>query len=153
VPDPVQRRWPQRVIFAMVGLALAAATAGSIFGPDVVEVSGSVVAARDLRFADRADGAVVVTDTGTGQTVDVLQGEQGFIRATMRGLARARRSEGIGGAAPFRLTAWSDGRLSLDDAETGRHVELGAFGSLNTAVFARLLKAGPYVEQAAGAPL
>jgi putative photosynthetic complex assembly protein len=153
VPDPVQRRWPQRVIFAMVGLALVAATAGSIFGPDVVKVSGSVVTARDLRFADRADGAVVVTDTGTGQTVDVLQGEQGFIRATMRGLARARRSEGIGGAAPFRLTAWSDGRLSLDDAETGRHVELGAFGSLNTAVFARLLKAGPYVEQAAGAPL
>ena len=153
MPNPVKRRWPQRVIFAMVGLALVAATAGSIFGPDVVKVSGSVVTARDLRFADRADGAVVVTDTGTGQTVDVLQGEQGFIRATMRGLARARRSEGIGGAAPFRLTAWSDGRLSLDDSETGRHVELGAFGSLNTAVFARLLKAGPYVEQAAGAPL
>lgn len=142
-PAPVVRRWPQRVVFAMIGLALVVAVAGRLAGPRPVEQTGTVVAARDLRFADRADGAVVVTDAGTGRVVDVLEGEQGFIRATMRGLVRARHSEGIGAAEPFRLQAWTDGRLTLDDAATGRHLELQAFGSLNVATFARLLPLGP----------
>ena len=63
-------------------------------------------------------------------------------------MARARRLDGIGAAPPFRLTAWSDGRLTLDDASDGRHLELEAFGSLNVAVFARLLHLQPRIEQA-----
>ena len=148
MPEPTIHRWPQRVVFAMIGLALMGAVAGRIVGTSPVEETGSVVASRDLRFADRSDGAVVVTDARTEQVVDVLQGEQGFIRATMRGLARARHSDGIGAAAPFRLTAWSDGRLTLDDATNGRHLELQAFGSLNVAAFARLLRLEPRIEQA-----
>ena len=153
MPEPTTHRWPQRVVFAMIGLALMGAVAGRIAGTGPVEETGSVVASRDLRFADRADGAVVVTDARTEQTVDVLQGEQGFIRATMRGLARARHSNGDGAVAPFRLTAWSDGRLTLDDATDGRHLELQAFGSLNVASFARLLHLQPRMEQAARQPL
>ena len=42
---------------------------------------------------------------------------------------------------PFRLSAWSDGRLTLDDPATARHIELQAFGSTNTEVFAQLLTA------------
>jgi len=56
-------------------------------------------------------------------------------------LARTRRSEGIGSEDPFHLASWSDGRLTLDDPATGRHLELEAFGSLNTEVFGRLLTA------------
>ena len=153
MPETSIHRWPQRVVFALIGLALMGAVAGRIAGSTQVEETGSVVASRDLRFADRADGAVVVTDAQTEQTVDVLQGEQGFIRATMRGLARARHSDGIGAAAPFRLTAWSDGRLTLDDPTDGRHLELQAFGSLNVAAFARLLHLQPRMEQASGQPL
>ena len=152
MPEPTNRHWPQRVIFGLIGLALIAAVTGRIFGHSQVADTGSVVASRDLSFADRADGAVVITDARTDQTVDVLQGEQGFIRATMRGLARARHSEGVGGGAPFRLTAWSDGRLTLDDATTGRHLELQAFGSTNSAVFARLLHLEARTDQAAHAP-
>lgn len=151
MPEPTIHRWPQRVVFAMIGLALMGAVAGRIAGTSPAAETGSVVAARDLRFSDRADGAVVVTDARTDQTVDVLQGEQGFVRATMRGLARARHSDGIGAAQPFRLTAWSDGRLTLDDPANGRHLELQAFGSLNVAVFARLLHLEPRMEQAAHA--
>ena len=139
MPEPTNRHWPQRIIFGLIGLALLAAVTGRIFGQSQMAETGSVVASRELNFSDRADGAVVVTDARTAQTVEVLEGEQGFIRATMRGLARARHSEGVGATAPFRLTAWTDGRLTLDDAATGRHLELQAFGSLNSAVFARLL--------------
>ena len=47
----------------------------------------------------------------------------------MRGLARERRSHGFGNDAPFTLTAWRDGELSLTDTATGRSIELTAFGA------------------------
>ncbi len=37
----------------------------------------------------------------------------------------------MGAETPFRLTRWSDGRLSLDDPATDRHVDLEAFGPTN----------------------
>ncbi len=42
---------------------------------------------------------------------------------------------------PFRLIAWSDGRLTLDDLATKRHIELEAFGPTNERVFAEFLSA------------
>ena len=59
----------------------------------------------------------------------------------MRGLARERRREGAGDATPFVLTAWSDGRISLDDSATGRTVPLEAFGPTNEGAFAQLFQA------------
>lgn len=95
---------------------------------------------RLLTFADRADGAVVVTDMSSGAEVAVIGREGGgFIRGVMRGLARERRMHGLGGAQPFRLTEWSDGELSLTDTGTGRIIELGGFGPTNRAAFAALL--------------
>ena len=140
-PSPFFPRAPLIGLFALVGLSLAAAVAGRISGPSVVETTGSVVTQRDLRFADGADGSVIITDAQDGSPVEVLTGENGFIRGTLRGLARPRRSEGIGSEDAFRLAAWSDGRLTLDDPATGRHLELEAFGSLNTEVFAKMLTA------------
>jgi putative photosynthetic complex assembly protein len=93
-----------------------------------------------LRFADRADGAVVITEAGTGLLVDVASpGTNGFLRSTLRGLARDRKRREIGAEAPFRLTRWADGRLSLQDEATGRSIDLGAFGPTNAAVFAHLM--------------
>ena len=74
--------------------------------------------------------------------VRVLTGEAGFLRATLRGLAQQRLREDMGSAQPFRLTRWADGRLTLDDPATQRHIELEAFGVSNEAVFADLLDAG-----------
>lgn len=101
------------------------------------------VSARTLRFLDRADGAVVIEDAGSGATAAVIApGEQtGFIRGVMRGLARERRMHGIGDRPPFTLTLWKDGELSLTDSATGRSIELTAFGSTNRAAFAALLTA------------
>ncbi len=57
----------------------------------------------------------------------------------LRGLARERRARQVGTAPPFRLTRWADGRLSLDDVETGRHVDLEVFGPTNAGAFADIL--------------
>jgi putative photosynthetic complex assembly protein len=105
-------------------------------------------AERNLRFADRADGAVVITLADTGQVLDVATGQNGFLRGTMRGFARRRKESGIGFMPPIRLSGYADGRLVLFDPSTGRQVDLEAFGSLNEAVFARLLTMAPESQTA-----
>ncbi len=137
---------------AMVAFALAATSFVRIAGippaasPVAFRAEAKVapVATRTLRFLDRADGAVVITDVGTGATAAVIAaGEKtGFIRGVMRGLARDRHARGIGAAPPFDLTLWRDGELSLTDRATGRSIELTAFGASNRAVFAVLLPGG-----------
>ncbi len=47
---------------------------------------------------------------------------------------------------PFRLSAWSDGRLTLEDPATGRAVDLEAFGPTNEATFVRLLPISGLVQ-------
>jgi putative photosynthetic complex assembly protein len=99
-----------------------------------------VVSSHELRFEDRTDGAVMVYEHD--QLVDTLSpGTNGFVRGVLRGLARGRRADGIGRSPPFRLTRWADGRLSLDDPETGRHVDLEVFGPTNAGAFAEILTA------------
>ena len=57
----------------------------------------------------------------------------------LRGLARERKMEAIGPTTPFRLTGYADGRLTLEDPETGRRIDIEAFGHTNLEVFSRLL--------------
>lgn len=110
--------------------------------PSVERARTHVAPARErlLVFADRADGAVVVTEAGSGAQVAVIGREgSGFVRGVMRGLARERRMHGLGAQPPFRLTEWRDGELSLTDTGTGRTIELDGFGPTNRAAFAALL--------------
>lgn len=103
--------------------------------------AAAAVESRELRFEDRADGAVLVSEAGSGRIVDVLApGTNGFVRGVLRGFARERRREDLGTAPPFLLTRWSDGRLSIEDAATHVRIELIAFGPTNVAAFARLLQ-------------
>jgi putative photosynthetic complex assembly protein len=125
-------------ILALVGLTIAPLP--SVRGPDGVAPMRSE---RSFRAADRADGAVVITDAASGRDVLVIApGEDGFMRGTLRGLARDRRMRDLGPEAPFRLTAWTDGRLTLDDTATGRRLDLLAFGQTQAEAFARLLPTG-----------
>ena len=97
---------------------------------------------RSLRFADRGDGAVVITDADTGREVALVETETeggGFIRGVLRGMARDRRMRGIGAEPPFNLIYWQDGSLTLVDESTGRSVELGGFGPDNRETFLALL--------------
>lgn len=130
------------VLASVMLTAIAVAGIGRITGP--LPQSGAdaqPTMARDLLFADAADGGVEVRDAKTGEMIATLAaGTNAFLRATMRGFARQRMREDSGPATPFRLTAWSDGRLSLADRATGRSVELEAFGGTNMAVFAALLQ-------------
>jgi putative photosynthetic complex assembly protein len=121
--------------------ALAAVAALRLSGTPPMTVPPSPVAIeRALRFADAAGGGVDVIDGRTGEAVAHLApGSDGFIRATLRSLARERKRQGIGEATPFVLMSHADGRLTLADPATGRQVNLEAFGPDNAGAFARLL--------------
>lgn len=96
---------------------------------------------RDLRFVDRADGAVVVSDATTRETVKVIGfGQGGFVRATLRRMAKARAAKGIGAEPPFTLVLWENGALSLRDPQTGRDAEIQGFGKDHSQVFLEMLK-------------
>lgn len=109
------------------------------FGASHVEDSEAVMV-RELRFEDRADGSIAVLDAREGNVVySVAPGTNGFLRGTMRGLARERKRQGSGPEYPFRLIGHTDGRLTLEDPATGRRIDLESFGPTNAAVFSRLL--------------
>jgi len=97
---------------------------------------------RELQFVDAPNGDVLALEAGTGATVTRFSGEQGFVRGTLRALARERKRRGLGAESPLRLVAHGDGRLTLHDPATGERIGLEAFGSSNLAVFAAL-RPGP----------
>ncbi|MGG5811070.1 photosynthetic complex assembly protein PuhC [Falsiroseomonas sp. CW058] len=124
----------------LVAATLALVTFGRLTPVDPGLSGVPALQARELRFADRADGGVAVTDARDGSAVIVLApGQDGFVRGAMRGLARDRRMSLHGAEAPFRLTRWADGRLTLEDMATGRMLEMTAFGRTNTEAFMRFL--------------
>ena len=95
---------------------------------------------RVLRFVDQPDGSIQVIDAITGDNIHNFQGEQGFVRGTLRALVRDRRLQGFGADQPFELIAHDAGRLSLRDPATGSTIALESFGSKNIGVFARLMR-------------
>ena len=126
---------------ALVSLLMAGTTrltgVGAASTPDA-----ATVAVRELHFEDRADGGIDILDASQNTVIDtVAPGTNGFLRSTMRGLARERKRQSAGAATPFRLLGRADGRLTLEDPATGRRIDLESFGSTNAAVFARLLVA------------
>lgn len=155
-PAPRQDRLPRGTLIlagALITFAFGATAAVRIAGIPAAaspvamraEAHVTAVSSRQLRFVDRADGAVVIEDVGAngahaGTAAIIKAGEQtGFIRGVVRSLARERRMNGIGEQPPFTLTLWRNGQLSLTDSATGRSIEMTAFGSDNRASFAALL--------------
>jgi putative photosynthetic complex assembly protein len=133
---------PRRAALAVLGgTALLVAGLGSLRlgGYRPTSADGPPRAARALRFVDRADGGIDVLDAASGRVIDRAHGEQGFLRGTLRGLARERRRRRLGSDMPLQLQRRADDRLQLLDPATGERIDLDAFGPDNAAVFARWL--------------
>jgi len=124
------------IVLALLSVTLVQLTGvGAVRVPDAAEVS-----VREFRFEDRPNGSIVILDARDNRLVETVAPESnGFLRGTMRGLARERKRQGVGPELPFRLVGRADGRLTLQDPGTGRRVDLESFGPANAAVFARLM--------------
>lgn len=133
------------VLLAFV-MALTGATSLGLIpqsaNPETARAAADVQPAqsRSLRFTDQRDGSVAITDAQSGAVVSTIAfGEGGFVRATMRRLAKARAAAGIGAAPPFTLTRWNNGALSLTDPQTGESAEIHGFGADHSRAFADML--------------
>jgi putative photosynthetic complex assembly protein len=126
---------------ALVLASLIAVTAARLNGVGAVQVpDAAAMTTRELFFQDREDGSIAILDARTGKQVDsAAPGSNGFLRGTMRGLARERKRQGVGADVPFQLVGRADGRLTLIDPATKRRVDLESFGPTNAAVFAKLM--------------
>jgi putative photosynthetic complex assembly protein len=100
-----------------------------------------IVAQAAMQFTDQSDGSITVTNASDHRLIDTVPpGTNGFLRGTLRGLARERKRESAGVVQPFLLASHTDGRLTLIDPATQRRVDLESFGPTNEAVFTRLLR-------------
>ena len=127
------------LLLSVVG-GVAAVRIAKLSAPPVPVVAPAATASVDLRFADRPDGSIRVTEAGAGAVVATLApGTNGFVRGVMRGMARDRMSRGLGAQVPFRLSRDTAGRLWLQDLATRRLVDLEAFGGDNRTAFAVFL--------------
>lgn len=143
-PAPQPVRPSRSPVPAFGGLALAilvAVAAVRWSGMPIHTPDAPAVVMRELRFVDTPEGHIDVIDAKTLKVVDTITGQAGFIRGTLRGLARERRRDGIGAEQAFQLIGRADGRLTLVDPATHRHVDLESFGPMNSSNFARLLAA------------
>jgi len=136
--------FPKAPLFAvalLIGITLLVVAGVRYTGVGMVSVPDApAVAVRTLRFEDRQDGSIAVLDeSGRHQVDSVAPGTNGFLRGTLRGLARERKRAGVGAEVPFLLVGHADGRLTLRDPGTGRRVDLASFGPTNAAAFARLM--------------
>ena len=136
-------RLPLMALGIMVLLVVLTVAMVRVTGKGAVHVPDAVPASvREFLFEDRPNGSIVVLDARDRRVVDTVAPESnGFLRGTMRGLARERKRQGIGPEVPFQLIGRTDGRLTLVDPGTGRRVDLESFGPTNAAAFSRLMSA------------
>ena len=143
VPPTRSAGFPTWALAVAGGAMVATIIAAAIGGTPTIMPRAAVMATRMLRFDDQANGAVRVVDADTGRDVAMLApGTNGFIRATLRGLSHSGgHEEHVRANHPFRVSTLSDGRVTLVDDQSGRTLDLEAFGSLNAGAFAALLTA------------
>ncbi|MEO8333566.1 MAG: photosynthetic complex assembly protein PuhC [bacterium] len=145
--EPVGRPGVPRAALAVAGamavltIVLAAVARISHAGTLGEDPHATIVNSRALVFSDRPDGSIGVVDATRHEVLPPIVGQGGFVRGSLRALARQRRLAAVGPEVPFYLIRWSDGRLTLDDSATHNHLELQAFGVDNAAAYVPLLPA------------
>lgn len=101
----------------------------------------------ELRFEDRAGGALAVVDAQSDRLLKIIEpGKDGFVRVAIRGLAFDRKARGAAMEPHFQLGRADDGSYWLRDQATGRALRLEAFGHSNAAAFAQFLPPGRHIE-------
>jgi putative photosynthetic complex assembly protein len=140
VPFPRAPLYGAAAVLTIVIAAVGFARLSNFSASPAVDM-GSVLETRAMTFADEKDGAVRIGDATTGETVAFAEpGTNGFLRGALRGISRTRKRDGVALTAPYALSRWSSGHITLTDSVTGATIDLQAFGPTNAAVFAAFLK-------------
>lgn len=128
-----------RAMLALVLATLAVVSFSVVSGRDHVGVpkESAVVQERQIILQGHSAQAVTVLNPDGSVMLDLPHG--GFVTVIQSGLATERRKHGVDPLLPVRLVRYENGRLTIEDDETGWSAELYAFGADNKAAFERLL--------------
>jgi putative photosynthetic complex assembly protein len=142
---PMLARFPLVLACSVAVASLALVAVSRVTGVGVLRMpQTAIVEYRDVRFLDHETQGVEVRD-GAGEAIitwmPVAEGG-GFIQNVLRAMKMDRAPKGIAADAPYRVARHDDGRLYLHDLSTGRRQTVDAFGSTQTAAFAKLLSMG-----------
>lgn len=138
VRPPIRK--PIGLLLAFLGIVLAAVAFAKFQGYTWTVKDAPVLWQRELVFVDTADGQIAAIDYLDSKEVARFKGEQGFLRGTLRALARERKRRNIGPEAPFLVIEHTDGRLTLLDPSTSQRIDLESFGPVNSAIFRNFKK-------------
>lgn len=97
----------------------------------------AVVMERQLILDGHSAQAVTVYSADRTVLADLPHG--GFITVIQSGVETIRRRHGIDPLLPVLIRRYANGRLTVEDPETGWSAELYAFGDDNKAAFEQLL--------------
>jgi putative photosynthetic complex assembly protein len=133
---------PRTLLWAMFGLAMASlaiTTFAVLTGREPVAQPEAAEAVRDrwIVLEGHDAKAVTVRNADGSLLLDLPHG--GFVTVIQNGLATERRKHRVDPLKPVRLVEYANGRLAVEDPETGWSIELYAFGQDNKAAFERLL--------------
>jgi putative photosynthetic complex assembly protein len=133
---------PRTLLWAMFALAmssLAIATFAAVTGrPPVAQPQvAEVMRERWIVLEGHGAKAVTVRETDGSVLLDMAHG--GFVTVIQNGLQTERKKHNVDPLNPVRIVEYKNGRLAVEDPDTGWSVELYAFGSDNKAAFERLL--------------
>jgi putative photosynthetic complex assembly protein len=133
---------PRVLLWAMVALAMSsmAITAFAVLTdrPPVAQPQvAEVLRERWIVLEGHGAKAVTVRDVDGALLVDLAHG--GFVTVIQNGLQTERKKYSVDPLRPVRIVEYQNGRLAVEDPDTGWSVELYAFGGDNKAAFERLL--------------
>lgn len=133
---------PRTLLWAMFGLAMASlaiTTFAVVTGREPVAQPAMAEVKRErwIILEGHDAQAVTVRNSDGSLLLDLAHG--GFVTVIQNGLATERRKHRVDPLKPVRVVEYANGRLAVEDPETGWSIELYAFGQDNKAAFERLL--------------
>jgi putative photosynthetic complex assembly protein len=144
--DIVRERQARLLIKLIAGLAgltmlltiLAQTTGIGAAKPEL----GQPVAGFTVTMMEQPDGSVALASAADGSVIAGFEkGRGGFLRGAIRAFSLQRRQHSVPPQAPFEITRWDSGRLTLTDTATGHRIPLDAFGPSVERMFAPLVDA------------
>ena len=133
---------PRTLLWAMFGLAMASlaiTTFAVVTGREPVAQPQAAEVVRDRWIVLEGHDAQAVTVRNTDGSVMLDLPHGGFVTVIQNGLMTERRKHKVDPLLPVRIVEYANGRLAVEDPETGWSIELYAFGKDNKAAFERLL--------------
>jgi putative photosynthetic complex assembly protein len=133
---------PRTLLWAMFALAMSslAITTFAVMTdrpPEAQPQGAEVLRERWVVLEGHGAKAVTVRETDGSVLLDMAHG--GFVTVVQNALQTERKKHDVDPLNPVRIVEYQNGRLAVEDPDTGWSVELYAFGGDNKAAFERLL--------------